>query len=79
MCPFDHQALLVTGTASSLRHALMLAWMQEGVSVEPGNLERVRMHGGEVVDQIRKVGGKAIFVAADVAAVKHLVDMIGGD
>ena len=53
--------------------------MQEGVSVEPGNLERVRMHGGEVVDQIRKVGGKAIFVAADVAAVKHLVDMIGGD
>lgn len=53
--------------------------MQEGASVEPGNLERVRMHGEEVVDQICKVGGKATFVAADGAAVKHLVDTTGGD
>lgn len=65
---------------SSRQAEKVIAFAQEGAPVVLVASERVRAHS-EVVDHMRKAGGKAPFMttdATDVAAVKHLVDTTGG-
>jgi len=74
---FDNKAGIVTGAASGIGRASAIAFAKEGASTVIADLEIARAHGEEVVDQIRKAGGEATFMATDVTdvvAVKHLLN-----
>ncbi|MFQ6099746.1 MAG: SDR family NAD(P)-dependent oxidoreductase [Anaerolineae bacterium] len=74
---------LITGGASGIGRATALLFAHEGAAVAVVDLDEV---GGEdVVRQIRKEGGRAIFVLCDVSqamdcrrAVQFTVDDLGG-
>lgn len=64
----DGKAGLVTGAAGGIGRACAIALAAEGAAVAVNDLERQREQGEETVRQIEEAGGRATFVAADVAA-----------
>jgi len=73
---------IITGSTSGIGRAGAIAFAREGASVVVSGRNKER--GGEVVALIKKQGGKAHFVAADVMAlgdierlVKEAVDAFG--
>jgi NAD(P)-dependent dehydrogenase (short-subunit alcohol dehydrogenase family) len=63
----DGKAGLVTGAASGIGRATAIRLAAEGASVVVNDLEAQRTKGEETVALIEDAGGRAIFVAADVA------------
>jgi NAD(P)-dependent dehydrogenase (short-subunit alcohol dehydrogenase family) len=73
---------VITGSTSGIGRAGAIAFAQEGASVVISGRNKER--GGEVVEMIKKQGGQAHFVAADVMVqadierlVKEAVDAFG--
>ncbi len=73
-----NKTIVVTGGGSGLGRAMALAFAEHGAEVIVGDLRREPREGGEPTDElIRARGGRARFVAADVASaadVDGLVD-----
>jgi len=63
----DGKAGLVTGAASGIGRATAIRFAAEGASVIVNDLESQREMGEETVRAIAQDGGRALFVAADVA------------
>jgi NAD(P)-dependent dehydrogenase (short-subunit alcohol dehydrogenase family) len=63
----DGKAGLVTGAAGGIGRAVATTLAAEGAAVALTDLESAREGGEEAVREIEAAGGRAIFVAADVA------------
>jgi len=74
---FQNKVVLVTGGTSGIGRATAIAFAKEGATVVIAG--RRKAEGAETVTHVEKVGGKGLFVQADVAdeaQVKALVDTV---
>lgn len=65
---------VITGSTSGIGRAGAIAFAKEGASVVVSGRNKER--GGEVVDLIKKQGGKARFVSADVMALADIERLV---
>jgi NAD(P)-dependent dehydrogenase (short-subunit alcohol dehydrogenase family) len=72
MAQFKGKVALVTGAASGIGKSTALLYAKEGASVIVSDLQ----NGEETVDQIKKNGGEAIFIKADVTKPDECKKMI---
>ena len=68
------RAALVTGAASGIGEAIAHAYAREGAAVIVSDIERER--GEAVAESIRRAGGQAQFVAADVSKPEDCERMV---
>ena len=72
----SEKVALVTGGASGIGKGAALKFAQEGASIALADVAAQEADGKKVVDEIRRTGGKAIFVACDVSVpsdVEHAI------
>ncbi len=74
MTTFQNQVALVTGGSSGIGRATCLAFAREGASVVVSDI--LEAGGTETVGLIRKIGGNAIFVKADVSNSSEVQNLI---
>jgi len=80
----QHKTALVTGATSNIGRAIALAYGNEGAHVVVSGRDRDR--GAAVVQEIRALGGRADFIAADLdgtaaasrALAEQATDILGG-
>ena len=79
---FTNQVVFITGAGSGIGRATALAFAKEGAQVAIADINEE--NGQEVVEQIRELGGNALFIRCDVAspeqidaAVQQTVDAYG--
>lgn len=74
----DGKVAIITGGSSGIGRAIAIEFAKEGASVAVGDTNETPAGGGiPTHEEIRKIGGKAIFVHSDVAeeaSVKKLVE-----
>jgi NAD(P)-dependent dehydrogenase (short-subunit alcohol dehydrogenase family) len=73
---YSNKVALVTGAASGIGRATAIAFAAEGASVAVSDVDADR--GEKVVAEIRKAGGKAIFLRADVSKSDDVQGLVKG-
>ncbi|MEG1779639.1 MAG: SDR family NAD(P)-dependent oxidoreductase, partial [Oscillospiraceae bacterium] len=70
---FDGKTMVITGGTSGIGRATVIRAAAEGGNVVFGgrNLER----GQQVLDEVKAVGGKAIFVPGDLRDIKNVKEL----
>lgn len=74
---FEKKVVLVTGASDGIGRTTLLKFAEEGATVINGDI--LVEKGLEVIEQVKKSGGKGLFVKTDVSKldeVKNLVDTI---
>ncbi len=69
-----NKVALVTGASSGIGRAVALVWAREGARVVVSDMNRIG--GEETVALVRKTGGDAIFLAADVCQPKDAQTLV---
>ncbi len=69
-----NKVALVTGASSGIGRAVALVWAREGARVVVSDMNRIG--GEETVALVRKTGGDAIFLAADVGQPKDAQTLV---
>ncbi len=82
MSDFIDQVVFITGAASGIGRATALAFAKAGASVVVSDVNQIG--GPDVVSEIHRQGGNALFVACDVgvstqieAAIRQTIDVYG--
>ncbi|MBI1885662.1 MAG: glucose 1-dehydrogenase [Chloroflexi bacterium] len=75
MGKLDGKVAVVTGAASGIGRATVLLFAEEGAKVVGADWDEKR--GAEVVDEIRRGGGEAVFVKVDVSSPGDVQRMVG--
>jgi NAD(P)-dependent dehydrogenase (short-subunit alcohol dehydrogenase family) len=63
------QVAIITGAASGIGRAAALLYAQEGAKVVVSDVDEKQ--GNEVVDEIKKAGGEAMFFKADISSAEE--------
>ena len=76
--PMKGQVALVTGAAQGIGRATALAFAREGAAVVISDLATEETTGQQVADEVRSLGGQALFTVCDVtreADIKAMIDL----
>lgn len=71
---FRDKVVLVTGASTGIGHTTLLAFAKEGAKVI--NADIMVKEGNEVVEMVKKVGGKALFIKTDVSNANEVKSMV---
>lgn len=74
MADFTNEVVFITGAGSGIGRATAMAFARDGATVVVAEINETT--GCKTVEQIRQLGGTALFVACDVARPEQIEDAI---